>query len=264
MDLLQALYCTYQGPNPLNCAAVASDFWRHCTVGTSSWYLLSLEHDVDTMSQNIKPFGRTMFSGDISESNNCFLKHGHNKHSNRGGGVGWRGWTRCRVVSGWPSTGKGQGQSHPPPPLQAPCLQDKGRNPYGIVPGVGDTRYVPCAEGGNGGTVNQVTVFGDWDEELDPQVWWVVSQGSNGEGGGGQKGKKGKKRKQEKEEGTFRVPGGLLFCTREEVEAQLREALGAGDEGDNGDDGDDEGDEGDDKGEWGEKGGEVRGVKGVE
>ena len=69
-DLLQALYCTYQGPNPLNCAAVARDFRRHCTVGTASWYLLSLEHDVDTMLQNIKPFGLAMFSGDILESIN--------------------------------------------------------------------------------------------------------------------------------------------------------------------------------------------------
>ena len=87
-DLLQAIYCTYQGPNPLNCAAVARDFQRHCTVGTASWYLFSLEHDVDTMLQNIKPFGMPMFSGDISESINRFLKHGHNEHSNRGGG-GW-------------------------------------------------------------------------------------------------------------------------------------------------------------------------------
>ena len=85
-DLLQALYCTYQGPNPLNCAAVARDFRRHYTVGTASWYLLSLEHDVDTMLQNIKPYGLAMFSGDISESINRFLKHGHNEHSNRGGG----------------------------------------------------------------------------------------------------------------------------------------------------------------------------------
>ena len=29
-------------------------------------------------------------------------------------------------------------------------------------------RNVPWAEGGNGGTVSQVTVLGDWDEELDP------------------------------------------------------------------------------------------------
>ena len=106
-DLLQALYCTYQGPNPLNCAAVARDFGRHYAVGTTSWYLLSLEHDADTMLQNIKPFGLAMFSGDISESINRFLKHGHNEHNNRGGGVvGWRGWTRCRVVSGRPSTGR--------------------------------------------------------------------------------------------------------------------------------------------------------------
>ena len=53
-DLLQALYCTYQGPNPMNCAVVARDFRRHCTIGTASWYLLSLEHDVHTMLQNIK------------------------------------------------------------------------------------------------------------------------------------------------------------------------------------------------------------------
>ena len=107
-DVLQGLYCTYQGPNPMNCAAVARDFRRHCTVGLASWYLPSLEHDEDTMLQNIKQFWLAMFSGDISESINRFLKHGHNEHRNRGGGgaVGWRGWTRCRVVSGWPSTGR--------------------------------------------------------------------------------------------------------------------------------------------------------------
>ena len=106
-DLLQALYCTYQGPNPLNCAAVAKDFRRHCTVGTTSWYLLSLEHDVDAVLQNIWPFGLAMFWGDISQSINRFLKHGHNEHRNRGGGggaVGWRGWTRCNGVNGRPST----------------------------------------------------------------------------------------------------------------------------------------------------------------
>ena len=61
--------------------------------------------------------------------------------------------------------------------------------------------------------------------------------------------------------GTFRVPGELLFCTREEAEAHLREALRAGDDGD---DGDDEGDEGGDKGQGGDKGGEVGGDKGGE
>ena len=42
------------------------------------------------MLQNIKPFVLAMFSGDISESINRILKHGHNEHSNQGGGV-------CRV-----------------------------------------------------------------------------------------------------------------------------------------------------------------------
>ena len=84
---------------------------------------------------------------------------------------------------------------------------------------------------------------------LDPGDWWVVSQGSNGEGG--KKGKKGKKRKREQEGGTFRVAGELLFRTREEAEAHLREALGEGD------DGDDEGGEGGDKG----GGGVARGVR---
>ena len=86
-DLLRALYCTYQAPNPLNCADVARDFRRHRTAGTTSWYLLRLERDVDTMLPNIKPFGLAMFSGNISERVNRFLKPGHNEHSNRGGGL---------------------------------------------------------------------------------------------------------------------------------------------------------------------------------
>ena len=94
------------------------------------------------------------------------------------------------------------------------------------MPGVGDTRYVPWEEGGSGGTVSQIMVLGDWDEELDPEEWWVVSQGSNGEGG--KKGKKGKKRKREQEGGTFQVAGELLFRTKEEAEARLREAMGGG------------------------------------
>ena len=89
---------------------------------------------------------------------------------------------------------------------------------------MGDTRCVPWAEGGNGGTANQVTMLRDWDEELDPGDWWVVSQGSNREGG--KKGKTRKKRKRGKPGGTFRMPGELFFHTREEAEAHLWEALG--------------------------------------
>ena len=97
-DLLPALYCTYQGPNPLNYAAVARDFRRHCAVRTASWYLLSLEHDVVTMLQNIKPFGLAMFSGDISDNINRFLKHGHNEHNSRGGGVSGGVYALIRVI----------------------------------------------------------------------------------------------------------------------------------------------------------------------
>ena len=89
-DLMRALYCTYQGPNQLNYAAVAADFRRHRTLGTISWYLLSLAHDVDAMLHNIWSFGLAMFCGDIAESINRFLKHGHNDHCNREGGVGER------------------------------------------------------------------------------------------------------------------------------------------------------------------------------
>ena len=130
------------------------------------------------------------------------------------------------------------------------------------MPGVGDTRYVRWEEAGNGETVSQVTVLGDWDEELDLGEWWVVSQGSNGEGG--KKRKKVKDRKREQEGGTFRVAGEHLFLTREEAEAHLREALEEADDGDNGVDRDDEGDEGGDKQEGGDKWGEVGGDKGGE
>ena len=43
--------------------------------------------------------------------------------------------------------GKGKGKATPPQP-KAPPLEDRGRGPYGNVPGVGDTRYVPWKEGG--------------------------------------------------------------------------------------------------------------------
>ena len=116
---------------------------------------------------------------------------------------------------------------------------------------------------GGGNPVLRVTVLVDWDDELDPREWWVISQGSNGEGGEkGKKEKKERKRKREKERGTFRVPGELLFRTREEAQAHFQVALEEGDSGDDGDDGDDEGDGGDDKGKWGDKEGEQEGDKG--
>ena len=117
-DLPQALYCTYQGPNPLNCADVARNLRRHCTGGTASWYLLSHEQVADTMLQNIKPFGLAMFSGDISESINRFLKHGHNEHSNRGGGGGGG----CRVEGVGEVSGRQWSAIHREANVQAQCM----------------------------------------------------------------------------------------------------------------------------------------------
>ena len=93
-DLLQALYFTYNGPNPLNHAARAQDFRRHCTLGTASWYLLILEQDVEAIWRNIWPFQLAMFCGDISKSLNRFPKHGHNEHNNEGRGGLSRGGGR--------------------------------------------------------------------------------------------------------------------------------------------------------------------------
>ena len=115
---------------------------------------------------------------------------------------------------------------------------------------MGDTWCVPWREGGNGGTVSQVTVLVNRDEKLHPGDWWVVSRGSNREGG--KKGKKGKKGKGEKEPGTFRLPRELLFCTPEEAAAHHRAAMAEAWE--DGDHGDDDGGRDDNKGEGGDKG----------
>ena len=87
-DLWKALYCTYPSLEPLSCQVVAQDFRRHCTVSNASWYLVSLECDVDALLQKIPPFVLAMYYGDIPQSINHFSKHAHNKHSNRGGGGG--------------------------------------------------------------------------------------------------------------------------------------------------------------------------------
>ena len=84
------------------------------------------------MSQNIKPFGLAMFSGDISESNNCFLKHGHNKHSNRGGpsgGGGGRGVGSS--VVGHPQA-KAKGKATPPPHSKPPACKIGAATPMGL------------------------------------------------------------------------------------------------------------------------------------
>ena len=68
------------------------------------------------MLQNIKPFGLAMFLGDISESINRFLKHGHNEHSNLGGGG------VCRVEGVDEVSGRQWLAIHREANVQAPCM----------------------------------------------------------------------------------------------------------------------------------------------
>ena len=68
------------------------------------------------MLQNIKPLGLAMFSGDISESINRFLKHGHNDHSNPGGGGG------CRVEGVDEVSGRQLSAIHREANVQAQCM----------------------------------------------------------------------------------------------------------------------------------------------
>ena len=126
--------------------------------------------------------------------------------------------------------------------------------------GLGDTRYVPWAEGGNGGGRQPSDGVGGLGRGVGFEG---LVGGVAGPPGRGEKGKQGKKRKREKEGGTFRVQGELLFRTLEEADAHLRAALEERDDGHDRDDGDDEAAEVGDKGEGGDKGGEVGGDKGV-
>ena len=84
--LLNDLYHTYQVGTRPQCRAAAAAFREHCAPRSASHYLLFLEEDADRVLDNIWPFGLAMFSNDIVESLNRFLKQAFNEHSARGGG----------------------------------------------------------------------------------------------------------------------------------------------------------------------------------
>ena len=72
--LMRDLYHTYQvGPRP-QCRAIAAALHEHCAPRFACQYLLFLEEDADRLLEDIWPFGMAMFSGDIVESLNRFLK----------------------------------------------------------------------------------------------------------------------------------------------------------------------------------------------
>ena len=82
-QLLRDLYHTYQvGPRP-QCRAIAVAFRDP---GSASHYLLVLEEDADRLLEDLWPFSMAMFSNDIVESLNRFLKQAFNEHGARGGG----------------------------------------------------------------------------------------------------------------------------------------------------------------------------------
>ena len=84
--LLKDLYHTYQVGIRPQCRAAAAAFRKHCAPRSASHYLLFLEEDADRVLDDIWPFGLAMFSNDIVESLNRFLKQAFNEHSAPGGG----------------------------------------------------------------------------------------------------------------------------------------------------------------------------------
>ena len=74
LHFLGAVYCTYQSLEPLNCTAVVEDFRRHY-IGTTLWYLQSVECDVDATWQNVGHLDLPRFVAVV-------LKCGHNEQSN--------------------------------------------------------------------------------------------------------------------------------------------------------------------------------------
>ena len=84
--LLKDLYHTYQVGTRPQCRAAAAAFREHCAPRSASHYLLFLKEDADRVLDDIWPFGLAMFSNDIVESLNRFLKQAFNEHSARGGG----------------------------------------------------------------------------------------------------------------------------------------------------------------------------------
>ena len=84
--LLRDLHHTYQvGPRP-KCRAIAAAFRGHYAPGFASQYLLFLEEDAHSLLEDIQPFGMAMFSNDIVERWNRFLKYAFYKLSARGAG----------------------------------------------------------------------------------------------------------------------------------------------------------------------------------
>ena len=84
---LRDLYHTYQvGPRP-QCRGIAAAFCGHCAPGSTSHYLFFFFlEDAYRLLEATWPFSMAMFSNDIIDSLNAFLKQAFNEHHARGGG----------------------------------------------------------------------------------------------------------------------------------------------------------------------------------
>ena len=86
--LCAALYSTYHKPSTLKCAKVAHRFQEEICPRLRSPYLLWLRRDARKVLDAIRPWGCAMFSGDVVESLNAFLKDTFLTATSRGGGKG--------------------------------------------------------------------------------------------------------------------------------------------------------------------------------
>ena len=86
--LCVALYSTYHKPSTLKCATVARRFQEEICPRLRSPYLLCLRRDARRVLDAIRPWGCAMFSGDVVESLNAFLKDIFLTATSRGGGKG--------------------------------------------------------------------------------------------------------------------------------------------------------------------------------
>ena len=86
--LCAALYSTYHKPSTLKVAKVARRFQVEICLRLRSPYLLWLRRDARRVLDAIRPWGCAMFSGDVMESLNAFLKDIFLTATSRGGGKG--------------------------------------------------------------------------------------------------------------------------------------------------------------------------------
>ena len=86
VKLLRRLYQFYQVGPRAQCPATPAAFREHYAPRSASYYIFFLEEDANRLLEYIWPISMIMFSNNMVESLNKFLKETFNKHSARGSG----------------------------------------------------------------------------------------------------------------------------------------------------------------------------------